>query len=213
MARRKKEADGFHREQIAQIAQRLFQQNGIENTTMDDIAKTAQYSKATLYVYFKNKDEIVGDLTLKSMKLLYERLKLVVHSHTNIKKQYLGICHELVQYQTEFPFYFEIVLRKINVNFEKSDSLPVEKEIFDVGEQINFEIGEMLRQGIENGALRSNLNLYETVLLFWASLSGILIMASNKQDYIQKSMGISKQEFLTHGFDMLYRSIQSEVTI
>lgn len=37
---------------------------GIAATSMDDIAKAAGYSKATLYVYFENKEEIVGILVL-----------------------------------------------------------------------------------------------------------------------------------------------------
>ena len=33
----------------------LFMEKGIAATSMDDIAKAAGYSKATLYVYFENK--------------------------------------------------------------------------------------------------------------------------------------------------------------
>lgn len=59
MGRRKKEPKFVHREKIASAAQRLFMEKGIEAASMDDIAKAAGYSKATLYVYFKNKEEIV----------------------------------------------------------------------------------------------------------------------------------------------------------
>ena len=60
MARRKKEPRAVHRQNIATAAEELFTKKGIEATSMDEIAQKAGYSKATLYVYFQNKEEIVG---------------------------------------------------------------------------------------------------------------------------------------------------------
>ena len=62
MGRRKKEPRNVHRENIVSAASVLFMENGIAAASMDDIAKAAGYSKATLYVYFENKEEIVSIL-------------------------------------------------------------------------------------------------------------------------------------------------------
>ncbi len=43
----------FHRGSILAAAERLFAEKGTEKTTMDDIAREAEYSKATLYVTFR----------------------------------------------------------------------------------------------------------------------------------------------------------------
>lgn len=42
---------------------------------------------------------------------------------------------------------------------------------------------------------------------FWGMLSGIIRLAANKEEYIKKSMGLSKNEFLEYGFLLVYRSI------
>ena len=52
----------FHRSNILEVAKKLFLENGFIQTTMDDIAKVADYSKSTLYVYFKSKEEIMHAL-------------------------------------------------------------------------------------------------------------------------------------------------------
>jgi Transcriptional regulator len=52
----------FHRSNILEVAKKLFLENGFIQTTMDDIAKMADYSKSTLYVYFKSKEEIMHAL-------------------------------------------------------------------------------------------------------------------------------------------------------
>lgn len=46
------------RESILDVAQALFLQQGLENTTMVDIAAAARITKVTLYRYFPNRDEI-----------------------------------------------------------------------------------------------------------------------------------------------------------
>ena len=74
MARRKKEEPTVHRQAIANAAHELFSSKGIENTSMNEIAKLAGYSKATLYVYFADKEQLVSYLVLRSMNTLYEKI-------------------------------------------------------------------------------------------------------------------------------------------
>lgn len=207
MARRKKEPKSIHREKIASAASVLFMDRGIAATSMDDIAKAAGYSKATLYVYFENKEEIVGILVLDSMKKLYNYIVSALEQQETTKEQYNFICRGLVKYQEEFPFYFKIVLDKINIDFENHNYLPEKKETYQIGEEINEKIKEFLISGIDKGDLRSDLKIMPTIFNFWGMLSGLIQLATNKEEYIKKAMGLSKIEFLEYGFYMLYCSI------
>lgn len=207
MGRRKKEPRSVHREKIAAAASTLFMEKGIVATSMDEIAKAAGYSKATLYVYFENKEEIVGIIVLDSMKKLYGYMDFALAKEDTTKARYDAICDGLVQYQEEFPFYFKMVLDNINIDFEKQDCLPEEKETYRVGEEINEKIKDFLISGMEKGDLRDDLEIMPTIFNFWGMLSGIIQLAANKEEYIQSAMGLSKMQFLEYGFDMLYCSI------
>ena len=210
MGRRKKEPKSVHRENIASAASILFTKKGIAATSMDDIAKAAKYSKATLYVYFKNKEEIVGILVLNSMKKLYDYIVFALEQQESTQSRYNFICNGLVQYQEEFPFYFKMVLDKINIDFENHNTLPEEKETYQIGEEINKKIKDFLIAGIEKGDLRNDLEIMPTIFNFWGMLSGIIQLAVNKEEYIKKSMGLSKKQFLEYGFSMLYYSIATK---
>ena len=210
MGRRKKEPRSVHRENIVSAASTLFMERGIAATSMDDIAKAAGYSKATLYVYFENKEEIVGILVLNSMKKLDDYISSALIQHEATKARYDFICRGLVQYQEEFPFYFKMVLDKINIDFESKNYLPEEKETYQIGEEINEKIKDFLLSGMEKGDLRSDLEIMPAILNFWGMLSGIIQLAANKEEYIKKSMGLSKIEFLEYGFSLVYRSIAAK---
>ncbi|MCI8814873.1 MAG: TetR/AcrR family transcriptional regulator [Lachnospiraceae bacterium] len=210
MGRRKKEPRSVHRENIAFAASALFMEKGIAATSMDDIAKTAGYSKATLYVYFKNKEEIVGILVLNSMKKLYGYIDCALTQQATTKTRYDSICRGLVQYQEEFPSYFKMALDKINIDFENHDYLPEEKETYQIGEEINEKIKDFLLSGMEKGDLRKNLEIMPTIFNFWGMLSGIILLAANKEEYMNAAMGYSKKQFLEYGFQMLYHSIANK---
>lgn len=208
MARRKKEPKSVHREHIAAAASALFLEKGITATSMNDIAKAAGYSKATLYVYFKDKEEMIGFLVLGSMKRLYGYIASALEQQGETRARYNMICRGLARYQEEFPFYFKMVLDKINIDFESQDYLPEEKETYQVGEEINGKIKDFLVSGMEKGDLRDDIEIMPTVFQFWGMLSGLIQLAANKEEYIEKAIHLSKIQFLEYGFDMLYRSIE-----
>ncbi len=208
MGRRKKEEPAMHRAVIANAAEVLFRSKGVEAATMDEIAEKAGYSKATLYVYFKNKRDIVGFLTLRGMERLYACVVDAVALGVDTKACYGRICKNLVEFERQDPFSFRLSLKRIPVNVHEEGCLEVEKEIFKVGEKINGQILAFLKRGMEEGSLHSDLKPLHTVFLFWASLSGIILMAEEKQPYLRQILDIGKQEFLEEGFGLLFRSIE-----
>ena len=142
MGRRKKEPKSVHRENISAAAANLFMEKGIAAATMDDIAKAAGYSKATLYVYFENKEEIVGLIVLNSMKKLCAYISEALSQEKAAKARYDLICRALVRYQEEFPFYFDLLLDKININFDAE--LAEKYEVRSVPTVVFFKNGEEL---------------------------------------------------------------------
>ena len=120
MARRIKEDHGVHRMRIAGAAGKLFEEKGTQSTSVSEIAQAAGYSKATLYVYFKNKEEIIAYLVLGSMKMLKDCISTALSGEKDFKDKYFDICHAMVSYQEKYPYYFSIVLDYINIDFDNS---------------------------------------------------------------------------------------------
>ena len=86
MARRVKEEPIVHQNRIAEQAMILFAKKGIDNTKMDEIASLAGYSKATVYVYFKNKDDIISFLALQSIIKLRTAIETAVLKEEDVNR-------------------------------------------------------------------------------------------------------------------------------
>ena len=67
---RKERETELRRQIIIEAAEKLFLSEGYENTTMDEIARLSEYSKGTLYKYFKSKDELYLAIGIKTYELI-----------------------------------------------------------------------------------------------------------------------------------------------
>ena len=71
---RKEREKERRRQQIMVAAKRVFTKKGFTKSTMEDIASEAELSPGTLYLYFKNKDELYASLSLRVLQYLNIRL-------------------------------------------------------------------------------------------------------------------------------------------
>ncbi|MBV8835532.1 MAG: TetR/AcrR family transcriptional regulator [Alphaproteobacteria bacterium] len=67
-------ADNTKRRQIIEGARAVFLTQGFDAASMSDIARKAGVSKGTLYVYFKNKDELFEAITEEQCGMQAERV-------------------------------------------------------------------------------------------------------------------------------------------
>lgn len=212
MARRKKEPQSVHRKAIALVAQDQFLQKGIEHTSMDDIAKNSGYSKATLYVYLKNKEILTSYLVLQSMQTLYDFIYKVLHENNTCKEHFFGICNSLYEYHKLYPLYFSLVHKTIRFDEKCDNFLPEEKETFEVGEKINAIVYDFIDSGIKNGDFRSDLKIKPTIFTIWGMVSGLIELASNKEEYLKTIIEVDKNDFLQNGFALIFDSIKARQT-
>ena len=62
------------RQEILRTAARLFQQQGYDGTSMNDVAAALKLSKGGLYHHFQSKDEILFDLMSHAMDITEQRV-------------------------------------------------------------------------------------------------------------------------------------------
>ena len=69
-----REAVADPRQEILRTAARLFQQQGYDGTSMNDVAAALKLSKGGLYHHFQSKDEILFDLMSHAMDITEEKV-------------------------------------------------------------------------------------------------------------------------------------------
>jgi len=83
-------------ERIIEGAEELFLKGGIKSVTMDDIARHLGVSKKTLYLHFKDKNDLVIGLVKKKLKEDENQMADIISRSTNVIDEMINMmkCSE-----------------------------------------------------------------------------------------------------------------------
>jgi AcrR family transcriptional regulator len=106
------------RQEILRAAARLFQQQGYDATSMNDVAAALKLSKGGLYHHFQSKDEILFHIMSHAMDITEQRV-------INVARRIEGVEERL---RTLIRLHIEVVLsaedREITVMLHENHPLP-----------------------------------------------------------------------------------------
>jgi AcrR family transcriptional regulator len=93
---------------ILKAAMRLFVEEGYEHVTIRKIAEEIEYSPATIYLYFKDRDEILYTLHAEGFEKLYQRQQTVL-AIKNPLERLLKHGEVYVSFGLENPEYYDLM--------------------------------------------------------------------------------------------------------
>jgi AcrR family transcriptional regulator len=106
------------RQEILRTAARLFQQQGYDATSMNDVAAALKLSKGGLYHHFQSKDEILFEIMDHAMEITQERVINPVRSIADAEERLRALIR----------LHIEVVLsprdREITVMLHENHPLP-----------------------------------------------------------------------------------------
>lgn len=111
---RRQREQQLRRETIIEAAQKLFEQNGFEQTTVDGIATEAELGKGTIYSYFKSKEEIYIAILEKKLDLLEEKMKQAVANPKSARDALYGLYDAFIEYHRERKGFIDTLFVQID---------------------------------------------------------------------------------------------------
>lgn len=209
---RKKRERERRRQQIMIAAKRVFSQKGFNKTTMEDIAKEAELSPGTLYLYFKNKDELFSSLTIRILQYLNIRLEHVVNNkEIQTTEQKIDALKEAM-----YDVYKFDPLMLINMfHLQSSDiitklSPQLLSDIRTLSKNSLNIMSQIFEEGVRKGAfIDKSPKAYADII--WAVFSGIVLWEESKK-IVSDSKGQVEQT-LDIAFDILCRGIKKEESV
>jgi len=197
------------RQQIIVAAKRVFSEKGFNKATMEDIAKEAELSPGTIYLYFKNKDELYASLSLRILQYLNIRLEHVAQQKDLSTEERIQALKEAM-----FDVYNFDPLVVINMfHLQSSETLKnlspeLLAEIKQLSQSSLGVISEIFKEGIREGVF---IEKHPVALadVLWALFSGVVLWEESKKiingekDYLKETLEVA--------FDIFGRGISKSV--
>ena len=113
IAERKEREKAERRKAILDAARKLIKERIFEEITMEEIARELELSRATLYLYFRNKSEIYITLIIEGMQELLESYKTVnVQDIEDPVDRLKAMALVFFTFYKENSSYFDLIITK-----------------------------------------------------------------------------------------------------
>ena len=134
------------RNKLIDVARQLFAKNGLDDTTMNDIAIASGRGRRTLYTYFKSKEEVFEAVVENEMEHMSNRLRLIADKDLEPEDKLVQLVY------THLSLIKEVVIRNGNLRAEFFRNIWLVEKVrkaFDLAE-VDI-IQKIIMQGIRQG--------------------------------------------------------------
>jgi AcrR family transcriptional regulator len=208
IAERREEEKERRRADILDAAENLYKKKGWDGLTVDQVARSARLSRALVYVYFRDKEELLFAIGERAMRLLRDRFIAAAAGHARGLDQMEAVGRAYMGYAYEFPHYFDFCSR-FQAHSVAIDPGSHEGACRVAGDEVIGAVVQVIETGIRDGSIRSDIG--EPMMLattLWAFTHGVIQLAMAKGTDLAR-FGIGIPDFGNYAFGLIRTVAQS----
>jgi AcrR family transcriptional regulator len=209
IAQRRVEEKERRRAEILDAAEALYAKEGWDLVTVDQIARGARLSRALVYVYFRDKEEILFAIGERAMGLLRDRFSAAAAGQKVGMEKIQAIGRAYMAYAFEFPHYFDFGSR-FNAHSGSPEPSSHDLACRVAGDEAIGVVVQAIECGIADGSVRPTVG--DPIMLavtLWSFTHGLIQLAMAKGSDMAR-LGIAIPELSNYGFDLLRRVMNND---
>jgi AcrR family transcriptional regulator len=195
------------RAEILDAAEALYVKKGWDALTVDQVARRARLSRALVYVYFRDKEELLFAIGERAMRLLRDRFIEAAASHALGIDKIEAVGRAYMGYAYEFPHYFDFCSR-FQAHSVATDPGSHESGCRAAGDEAIGAVVQAIEAGIRDGSIRPDVGqpaLLATTL--WAFTHGIIQLAMAKGSDLAR-FGIAIPDLSNYALGLIRTVVQ-----
>ena len=153
---------------IIEAAVKVFALKGFYLAKVSDVAKAADVADGTIYLYFKNKDDLLISLFEQKMELILQRFRERLQNIVDpVEKLHnlIDLYFELIEEDKDLADVFQVELRQ-STKFLKDYHNQKFLDFLSL-------IASIIQEGMENGYFRADLNLDVVKIMIFGTLDEV----------------------------------------
>jgi len=191
------------KQQMLDAARELFVRDGYESVSMRKIANKIEYSPATIYTYFKDKDEILDCLCEETFLKLSQEKMAAVHKMTGDPLEILKKGMETyIRFGLDHPEHYIVTFILRAPIYEKPGHHETRKA--KTGKACIDHMRCIVRRCMEEGKIK-NADLEETSQSLWAGIHGLTALLITKPGF----PFVEREKLIQRTLEVLVRGVSA----
>lgn len=207
-SKRRRERDKKNRKiEIINAAEELFLSKGYENTSMEEIANEALYSKGTLYNYFESKDDLFFAIGSKVYSLLIKYTEEFISKEAPGIKQIRAVGYAFYEFTKNFPNYSQ-VFHNVSLKIPDISNKPKvkltsnEQEFLNLGYSYWTLFLKVINEAKSNKTIRKDVSPMMIAIALSSLTSGLIKELEHRPKSL-KDLGFNADQIIDFIFDMI----------
>ncbi len=199
--RRKREKEN-RKNIILKAARKLFFDKGFRDVTVDSIAKRAELSKGSIYLYFNSKEEIYGQILLNDIEKFHRKITSLVRNGESAARVLMDLSNTYLDFflgdRELFRILMTFQLHTEHMNLSEGLHTHI---IRTTNKTINI-IETVLQHGVDTGEFPPTLKRRQIRNAIWGLLNGIISLhlytgsEAKREEIIRSTVNESMTTFL-----------------
>lgn len=209
IADRKEREKERRRNEILDVAEKLFARNGFDAVSVEDVAREAELASGTLYLYFRNKEALYYAVVLRGARIMNDMFGDAVSKGGTGADKLLSVGRSFYAFSRQYPEYYRMFLYAQTPRFSVRDE---HVEAVEAIGQDNFGIMcSCISEGISDGSLRPDIDPVMTTWFLMLSTQSVVNHTPSVCTTME-GQGISHPDFIEYSLDLMLKSIMLQKT-
>ena len=136
---------------IYNAARDLFFKYGYRGTSMEMIARQAGYSKKSIYLDYRNKDDLFLHLVVEGTAILLDKLLQIPHERLEVEEAIIAFFKVYYDFSSQFEAYFKMAFSEATPELVANASAEVQLKLAELSQACMEEAATVARRAIEAG--------------------------------------------------------------
>tara|TARA_B100000676_G_C17884547_1_gene735734 strand:- start:358 stop:954 length:597 start_codon:yes stop_codon:yes gene_type:complete len=190
ISKRQLEERKMRQERILLGALTVFKAKGLEGATMDEIANESGFGKATLYYYFKSKEEVFSAILKEGWEEIWHSLEPIIAEQDSPRRTFVNVLIKIAENAQSRPGLFEFL-------FNVPKAIKLDEQPW---KDYQLRLYTVLQELLEDGVRKGEFPKVQPQLMFKALgglFMGLVFMGDRKKPVTYKEVESLLNELIT----------------
>ncbi len=198
------------KESIIDAAQKVFFEKGLQLSTMDEIAETAELAKGTLYLYYHSKEDLYLAVMMRGLRIMHDMFREVAVLKLPVIETLIRFADAYKLFYEQNKNYFRMLHFFNTPQFHKQVSEEMMKSCDEFNQTLWLMVTEIITQGMSEKKLRNDLDPIETAIILWSNTSALLMRIDGQYEMFKEKLNIDLNNTLRVSNIWLLESVLTE---
>jgi AcrR family transcriptional regulator len=194
------------KERIIDMAETVFHRKGYAGTTLPAVAEAAGYHRRTLYLYFRDKEDLFLAVALRALETLRAGMQAAAASDGTLRGLAMAFFDFAMRCPEDLALIMDYEARHFNDLTSRDENRAAAEHqaaCQQTSEAIMEVVTSAIADGMAAGTIQTPLTPRQLMLILWGQIFGVMQVLHMRASHFETAFGTDRRHLFAHFVTMI----------